>query len=228
MEIGSSEWSRLISEGAVRWRLELGAEQLGLFARHARELLKWNAVTNLTAITDAEAIARNHFLDSLAPAGLIAQGSHLLDVGAGGGFPGLPLHVVVSDLHTTLIDAARKKVSFLRHVIRELALTRIRAVHARAEELALQPEHALRYDVILSRALGSLPLLVKVALPLLKPQGRLIALKGEVSRAEIENLRETAGAGLSFDLAHYSLAGMTSKRTLVVVSRSESVTPQRR
>jgi hypothetical protein len=67
-----------------------------------------------------------------------------------------------------------------------------------------------------------------VALPLLKPQGRLIAVKGEVSMTEIENLRKTTGAGLSFDLEHYSIAGMTSKRTLVVVSRSESVNPQRR
>lgn len=223
MDIGSPEWSRLITAGAARWALDLGEDQVARFARHALVLLKWNEVTNLTSITDPEQIARLHFLDSIAAVGLIAPGSELLDVGAGGGFPGLPLHIVISDLNTTLIDSVRKKVSFLRHVIRELGLERIHAIHARVEELARQPEHSLRYDVVLSRALGSLPLLIKAALSLLKPQGRLIAYKGEVSAAEIETLRKAAAAGISFELANYSIAGLTGQRTLVVVSRSKPV-----
>jgi 16S rRNA (guanine527-N7)-methyltransferase len=228
MEIGSPEWSRLIIAGAALGGLDLGADQVDLFARHAQELLRWNAVTNLTAITDAEAIARDHFLDSLAPAGLIARGSDLLDVGTGGGFPGLPLHIVIPDLRTTLLEAVRKKASFLRHVVRKLGLKRIQVVHARVEDLARQPEHARRYDVILSRAVGALPMLVRAILPMLKARGRLIALRGGGSRAEIEDLRsaadggpEFAGARLSFDLKQYTLTGLKNQRILVVVSRSE-------
>jgi 16S rRNA (guanine527-N7)-methyltransferase len=225
MEIGSPEWSRLIVAGAAHWGLDLGADQIELFARHAQELLKWNAVTNLTTITDAEDIARSHFLDSLAPAGLIACGENVLDVGAGGGFPGLPLHIVVSDLHTTLIDAVRKKVSFLRHVVRELGLPRIQALQARVEELG--PEHTGRYDVILSRAFGTLSFMVPTALPLLKPGGRLIALKGAGLVAEVEALQAAARAGrfdfsaaeLSCELKSYSLPGLKKERTLVVVAR---------
>lgn len=225
MKIGSAEWSRLIIDGAASWGVALGMDHVGLFARHAEELLKWNAVTNLTAITDPEAIARNHFLDSLAPAGLVARGSDLLDVGSGGGFPGLPLHILIPGARTTLLDAARKKVSFLRHVLRVLDLKHIEAVHARMEQLAGPPGPARRYDVIFSRAFSAVPPFVKAVLPLLKPHGRVVALKGRVSPAEREDLRNAAGGGalgavLSLDLQCYALPGLKSERTLVVLSRS--------
>jgi 16S rRNA (guanine527-N7)-methyltransferase len=225
MKIGSAEWSRLITDGAAAWGVALRPEHLGLFARHAEQLLKWNAVTNLTAITGPEDIARNHFLDSLAPAGLVAPGSDLLDVGTGGGFPGLPLHIVIPGLRTTLLDAARKKVSFLRHAVRELGLEGIECVHARLEELARQPGRALRYDAIVSRAFSALPPFVSAALPLLKPHGRLVALKGRVSPAELKDMRHAAGSGslgalLSLDLQPYVLPGLKSERTLLILSRS--------
>jgi len=224
MKIGSAEWSRLIIDGAASWGVALGMDHVGLFARYAEELLKWNAVTNLTAITDPEDIARNHFLDSLAPAGLVAPGSDLLDVGTGGGFPGLPLHILIPGSRTTLLDAARKKVSFLRHVVRVLELRRVEAVHARMEQLAGQPGHARRYDVIFSRAFSAVPPFVQAVLPMLKPRGRLVALKGRVLPAELEELRNMAGGGsvgavLSLDLQRYALPGLKSERTLVVLSR---------
>lgn len=225
MEIGSAEWSRLITDGAASWGIALGVDQVGLFARHAEELLKWNAVTNLTAVTDPEDMARNHFLDSLAPAALVAPGSDLLDVGTGGGFPGLPLHILIPGLRTTLLDASRKKISFLRHVVRVLGLQRLEAVHARVEQLAGRPDRALRYDVILCRAFSALPPFVEAVLPMLKPCGRLVALKGRVSPTELEHLRGMAGGGswgalLSLDVQRYVLPGLKRERTLVVISRS--------
>lgn len=228
MKIGSAEWCRLITDGAASWGVAIDAAQVGLFARHAEELLKWNAVTNLTAITGPEEIARNHFLDSLAPAGLVAPGSELLDVGTGGGFPGLPLHVLIPGLRTTLIDAVRKKVSFLRHVLRALGLKGVEALHARVEQLARQPGQAGRYDVILSRAFSAVPPFVQAALPMLKPHGRFIALKGKVSPAELDELQRTAGGGalgavLSVELRTYVLPGLKSERTLVVLARREAM-----
>jgi 16S rRNA (guanine527-N7)-methyltransferase len=225
MQIGSPEWSRLIIDGAAPWGVALGPDHLRLFARHARELVKWNAVTNLTAITEPGDIARNHFLDSLAAAGLVAQGSDLLDVGSGGGFPGLPLHILVPGLHTTLLDAARKKVSFLRHVARELALKDIEAVHARVEELGRHPGRERRYDVIATRAFSALASLVRAALPLLKPHGRVVAYRGAVSPAELEELHDAAGSGalgavLSLEVRRYAIAGLKNERALLVFGRS--------
>ena len=94
--------------------LNLDHHHTELFAVHARELLHWNQTINLTAITDPFEVAIKHFVDSLAPAGLISPRATLLDIGSGGGFPGIPLKVAISTLSMTLIDASRKKINFLR------------------------------------------------------------------------------------------------------------------
>jgi 16S rRNA (guanine527-N7)-methyltransferase len=225
MDIGSPEWFQLIADGAASWGVALRPDHLHLFARHARELVKWNAVTNITAVTQPEDIARNHFLDSLAPAGRVVPGGDLLDVGSGGGFPGLPLHIFVPNLHTTLLDAARKKVSFLRHVARELKLKDVEAVHARVEEFARQPGRALRYDVIVSRAFSAVAPFVRAALPLLKPHGCVMAFRGSVSAAELRELQETAGSGslgavLSLEVQRYAITGLKKERALLVFGRA--------
>lgn len=224
MDIGSPEWSHLIIDGAASLGVGLQPDHTRLFARHAAELLKWNAVTNLTAITRPEDIARHHFLDSLAPVRLIAPGSELLDVGSGGGFPGIPLHVVIDGLRTTLIDASRKKVSFLRHVLRAMALPGIEALHIRIEEIARNSAAPRSYDVITSRAVSALSPFIRAAWPLLRPKGRVIALKGHISAAEMNALRDTlAGGELGGDIllepVGYSLPGVKNERTLLVVGR---------
>jgi 16S rRNA (guanine527-N7)-methyltransferase len=223
MVIGSDEWSRLIINGAESFGLDLKPVHTRLFAQHAEQLLKWNEKTNLTAITRATDIALNHFLDSLVPASLIPSDSDMLDVGTGGGFPGLPLHMVIPGLRTTLVDASRKKVSFLRQVIRELRLERIRAFHVRAEELHRHFEPPCLYDVIVSRAFSNILVLVHMTLDLLKPQGRIIAFKGTVPAAEIEDLRTTVEGSfrtkLTLSERRYALPGLKSTRTLLILGR---------
>lgn len=224
MDIGSPEWSRLLIEGAAALGVELGPDHTRLFARHAAELLKWNAVTNLTAITRPEAVALNHFLDSLAPARFMAPGSNLLDVGAGGGFPGLPLHIAVGGLRTLLVDAVRKKVSFLRHVIRELALSGIDARHLRVEDLSRLAEFRQVFDVVTSRAFSALAPFVSAVWPLVRPEGRVIMLKGEVSAGEMQALRGLSTRGgrceaMTLERITYSLPGLTHERSLLIVRR---------
>ena len=135
MEIGSKEWSHLIINGADRFNIDLNHHHTDQYAIHARELTQWTEKINITSITDPFEIAVKHFLDSLAPAPLILPGMKLLDIGSGGGFPGLPLKVLIPSMSVTLIDASRKKVSFLKHVIRTLTLDNIHALHSRAEDL---------------------------------------------------------------------------------------------
>jgi 16S rRNA (guanine527-N7)-methyltransferase len=226
MDIGSAEWSHVVIDGAAALGVSLQPYHTRLFALHAAELLKWNAVTNLTAITRPEDIALHHFLDSLAPVRLIAPGSDLLDVGSGGGFPGLPLHVVVDGLRTTLVDASRKKVSFLRHTLRAMGLSGIGALHIRLEEIGRNPDSLRSYDVIISRAVSALAPFVSRAWPLLRPQGRAIAMKGHISTAEMNALRETlAGMAAAGDRAleriGYSLPGVKSERSLLIVRRTD-------
>jgi 16S rRNA (guanine527-N7)-methyltransferase len=221
MDIGSPEWDHLLIDGAAALGVQLQLEHTRLFARHATELLKWNAVTNLTAITQPESIIRNHFLDSLAPAPFIAPGSEMLDVGSGGGFPGLPLHIAIEGLRTTLLDAVRKKVSFLRYLVREMALSGIEARHLRVEQLGDRSVNPKRsYDVIISRAFSAVAPFVRTVWPLLRSGGRVIALKSQLSATEMCALKGVLSAeaiGGSLEQVGYSVPGLASARTLLIV-----------
>ena len=152
MQIGSKKWQNLIYEGAKNLDIQIDKRKIEKFAIHALELMKWNQKTNLTAITDPFEVAIKHFLDSIVPVKIIPSNASLLDIGSGGGFPGIPLKIILPSLSVTLIDASRKKVSFLKHIIRILELKNIDALHIRAEEFANEPGVAKKFDVIISRA----------------------------------------------------------------------------
>lgn len=192
MKIGSAEWSQVIVDGAKAFGLDLEQRHLHLFTAHAGELLHWNKTTNLTTITDPFEVAVKHYVDSLAPARLISPGAALLDIGSGGGFPGIPLKVVMPSLAVTLIDASRKKVNFLKHVIRTLEMEGIQARHMRAEDLPAAPACVKRFDVIISRALTDLESFTRQGLPLLSEEGVMIALKGKVDPTELAKLETLA------------------------------------
>ena len=189
MKIGTNEWSKLIIDGARSFDLDLDRRHTDRFAAYAAELLHWNKTINLTTITDPYEVAVKHFVDSLAPAKLVSTGATLLDIGSGGGFPGIPLKVVIPTLSITLIDASRKKVSFLKHVIRTLKLEGIEALHIRAQDLAGDPACRAYFDSITSRALTDLKSFIQQALPLLSSKGKILALKGMVDQTELETVR---------------------------------------
>ena len=189
MKIGSNEWSKLIIDGARALDLDLDHHHTDRFAAHAAELLHWNKTINLTTITDPYEVAVKHFVDSLAPAKLLSTGATLLDIGSGGGFPGIPLKVVIPTLSITLIDASRKKVTFLKHVIRTLKLEGIEVLHIRAQDLAGDPAYFEHFDSITSRALTDLKSFIHQALPLLASEGQIIALKGMVGQTAVETVR---------------------------------------
>ena len=116
MEIGTNDWSNFLINQAKIIEIQLDHTQNHLFAIHAIELIKWNHKINITTITDPVEIASSHFLDSLVPARFIPPEAAMLDIGSGGGFPGIPLKVILPKLSVTLIDASRKKTrSKTRH-----------------------------------------------------------------------------------------------------------------
>ena len=229
MKIGSNEWSNVIFDGAKAFDLDLDRHHIELFAGHARELLHWTKTINLTTITDPFEVAVKHFLDSLAPAKQISPGATLLDIGSGGGFPGIPLQVVIPSLSVTLIDASRKKVNFLKHVIRTLKLEGIEALHIRAEDLADDPAYYQHFDFIVSRALTDLKSFIHQALPLLASKGRIIALKGKVDQTEVENVKSISSQKLntsnsdpnrySVTVEKYKLPFTQSERSIFIIRR---------
>jgi 16S rRNA (guanine527-N7)-methyltransferase len=178
MHIGSPQWIDLIVQGSREMGIAVTSEQAGRFAGHALSLLKWNRKINLTAITEPVDVAVKHFLDAIAPFAYIPAGTRVLDIGTGGGFPGIPLKILRPHQPMTLIDASRKKINFIKNLIRSLQLEHIAALHTRAQDLARSADHAKQYPLIICRALAELPLIVRMALPLLSANGRIIAMKG--------------------------------------------------
>jgi 16S rRNA (guanine527-N7)-methyltransferase len=191
----------LIIESAQAMGVRLDRVQAERFIRFRDLLVEWNKRFNLTALTDDASILSLHFLDSLSALPSIQawreskQASHrpisLIDVGTGGGFPGIPLKIAQPDLRVTLLDGTAKKVAFCDEVIRTLDLKDAHAVHGRAEELAHQPAHREKYDVVIARAVAPLPALVEYLLPLASVGGLCIAMKGSDALVEAQ---QAAGA----------------------------------
>lgn len=226
MEIGSAEWQQLIIDGAQSFEINIDQSYTEQFAIHAAELIKWNRKINLTTITRPKDVALKHFLDSIIPSLLIPPGAKILDIGSGGGFPGIPLKILMPSLSVVLIDASRKKISFLKHVIRTLKLENIEAWHMRAEELAQKQAAAKRFDVIISRALASVENLILMAAPLLAKDGVIVAMKGAKPLQEIEAVRkqvdnnnvllEIGSSWYSLYLKKYTLPYQKSQRSIMV------------
>jgi 16S rRNA (guanine527-N7)-methyltransferase len=212
----------LLTEGALSLGVTLDTVALERFTLYLSELLAWNKKINLTAIREAREVVVKHFLDSLTPyATLRALGvKSLFDIGAGGGFPGLPLRIVAPDLEVVLLDSVEKKVLFMRHIIRRLGLDKgeaaISAVAARVEAHEELERYAYRFDCVTSRAFASLMDFVAAADYFCRPGGHLLALKGPKYAEEMEAL---AQSGL-YELGRYS----TPEVIDVVTPFSERVT----
>lgn len=208
--------------------LHLSDEQIHLFDRYTDELLAWNSHTNLTAITDPAAVAIRHHLDSLTvlKAVPIQKGMRVADVGTGGGFPGIPLHLAVEGIYSTLIESTGKKTAFLKHVILALGLERIVVINARAEDAGHLAHQRGTYDVVVARAVARLPILLEYLLPLAKVGGLCVAMKGVTAAEELEAsgpALETLG-GRPDQLVEVVLPGVAEPHYLIVI-RKERATP---
>ena len=220
MKIGSKEWQRFIIDNARELGIDIDEGVSAAFSNYAFELINWNRKINLTAITDPREIAIKHFLDSLAPARCIPDRGRLLDIGSGGGFPGIPLKILKPSISVFLIDGVRKKINFLKHVIRTLRLENIEARQIRTETLLGFPEYMASFDIIISRALSDLSTFVKSALPLLARHGTVIAMKGEVDTEELNAVRaDIPKDHYSLKIEKYGLPSINGLRSLVIIKR---------
>ena len=198
---------------------------LAAFGTCYRELVDWNERFNLTAITDWDGVLVRHFLDSLSclkalPQADLSSGLRVIDVGTGAGFPGLALKIVCPGMQLTLLEATRKKVTFLEHIVRVLGLE-VEVIHMRAEELGRDVTHREQYDWALARAVAEMPTLVEYLLPLVRVGGAMLAQKGEDATAEVQRAESaivTLG-GRVRQLVPVELRGLAETRYLVVVDK---------
>lgn len=171
----------LLERRAAELGVPLTPRQLAAFERYRHELLAWNERVNLTSITEPDEVERRHFVDSLTCLlglnDLLEErpAATLIDIGTGGGFPGLPLKIARPEIQLTLLDSVRKKTEFLEYLVCALGLRDVTIVTARAEELGQHPQYRERYDAAVSRALAELPVLLELCLPFVRVGGRLVA-----------------------------------------------------
>ena len=161
-------------------------ERLGAYLRL---LLEANTRFNLTAITDPDAAWMKHVLDSLTllPYVVSAGARRVIDVGSGGGLPGVPLAIVLPEVGLALLEATRKKAEFLEEAARRLGLENVSVINDRAETVGRDRRlHRERYDVVVARAVGRLAVLLELALPLVKVGGQVLVIKGRQATTEID------------------------------------------
>ena len=176
-----------ITQLCAKQRLIIGEEQQTQFDAYTDFLLSENAKYNLTAVRDRDGVIGRHLFDSLAPIFLNeypAQSLSVIDVGTGGGLPGIPLAIAAPQHRYTLLDSTEKKCAFLRSFLAKVPLP-TEVVWGRAEELG-QGEFREAFDVAVSRAVAALPALCELVLPMLKVGGRFLAYKGEKGKEELK------------------------------------------
>jgi 16S rRNA (guanine527-N7)-methyltransferase len=200
-----------LERGLLALRLDPAALAPPLLA-YLSLLVRWNATYNLTAVRDPQEMVTRHLLDSLALQPYVESGS-LADLGSGPGLPGIPLALARPQLQVTLVESNGKKARFLREAVRTLGIGNARVVETRAEAL----DEAGRFDTITARALDTLAGIVAVGGHLLKPEGRLLAMKGAAPDAEVAALPQGWTAQAVHKLVVPGLAG---ERHLVVVGRA--------
>lgn len=205
--------------------ITLTEKQTRQFLRYYELLTEWNQVMNLTAITEYEDVVLKHFVDSLALRRVcdLTSDKKLLDVGTGAGFPGIPLKIVFPQLEVTLLDSLNKRVKFLDHVIDELELDTITAVHGRAEDLARKGEYREQFDLCVSRAVANLASLSEYCIPFVKIGGMFVAYKSGNSEEEIGKSQRAVSllGGRLKKVEEFTLPDSDISRCFVMVEKAK-------
>lgn len=160
--------------------ISLNEIQMKQFELYFQELVEWNNKMNLTAITDEEGVYLKHFYDSISAVFFqdFTKPLNVVDVGAGAGFPSIPIKICFPNLKITIVDSLNKRISFLQHLVATLELKNVSLFHDRAEAFAKNKQHREKYDLVIARAVARMPVLAELCLPLAKVGGIFLAMKG--------------------------------------------------
>lgn len=205
--------------------IELTPKQLQQFETYYETLVEWNEKMNLTAITEREEVYVKHFYDSISAAFAFdfSEPLHICDVGAGAGFPSIPLKICFPHLNITIVDSLQKRITFLNHLAAKLELDGVSFYHDRAETFAKRDGMREGFDIVMARAVARLSVLSELCLPLVKVGGAFIAMKASAAEEEIEageyaiqvlggSLREVTNFQLPLDNGERNILIIDKKR----------------
>lgn len=207
--------------------LSLTEQQKIQFERYFQLLVEWNEKINLTAITDKEEVYLKHFYDSIAPIlqGLIPNETiKLLDIGAGAGFPSIPMKILYPNLDVTIIDSLNKRINFLQLLAGELGLEGVHFYHGRAEDFAQDKNFRAQFDIVTARAVARMQVLSELTIPFLKVGGKLLALKASNAPEELTDAKNALNLLFSKveDNISYTLPNGDPRYMTVVAKKKET------
>lgn len=211
--------------------LQVNDKQKKQFETYFKELVSANEHVNLTRITEEEDVYLKHFFDSITPLfvfnSVFKEGS-LCDVGAGAGFPSLPLKIMYPDLKVTIVDSLAKRLTFLKGLIEKLGLTNVELVHGRAEDVGQNKLYREKFDLVTARAVANMTILSEYCLPLVKKGGYFIALKGPKAEDELDDSKKALEVlgGREVKSVELNLPASDEERTLILVEKVKT-TPKK-
>lgn len=210
--------------------IELDDRQKDQFERYFELLVEWNEKINLTAITEKNEVYLKHFYDSIAPVlqGLIDnQELKLLDIGAGAGFPSLPMKIICPQLDVTIIDSLNKRINFLKLLAGELGLDKVHFYHGRAEDLAQDKAFRAQFDLVTARAVARMQVLSELTIPYLKVGGKLLALKASNAPEELDEAKNALNLLFSKVQDNLSYALPNGDPRFITVVEKKKETPNK-
>ena len=214
----------------IQQGIELTDRQKDQFERYFELLVEWNEKINLTAITEKNEVYLKHFYDSIAPVlqGLIDnQELKLLDIGAGAGFPSLPMKIIYPQLDVTIIDSLNKRINFLKLLAEELKLDKVHFYHGRAEDLAQDKAFRAQFDLVTARAVARMQVLSELTIPYLKVGGKLLALKASNAPEELEEAKNALNLLFSKVQDNLSYALPNGDPRFITVVEKKKETPNK-
>lgn len=213
-----------LAKAAAEYGINLSTTQMEQYNRYFELLVEWNEKINLTAITEPKEVAIKHMIDSITAydENLFKDGTTVIDVGTGAGFPGLPLKIFCPEIKLTLMDSLNKRIKFLQTVVEELGLKDVECVHARAEEGARNKKYRESFDIAVSRAVARLPILCEYCLPFVKKGGHFIALKGMQYHDEAEEAAKAIKVmgGSKTEIRPVKLPELDDKRAVITITKT--------
>ena len=220
------EFYQLLSQQGI----ELTDRQKDQFERYFELLVEWNEKINLTAITEKNEVYLKHFYDSIAPVlqGLIDnQELKLLDIGAGAGFPSLPMKIICPQLDVTIIDSLNKRINFLKLLAEKLELDKVHFYHGRAEDFAQDKAFRAQFDLVTARAVARMQVLSELTIPYLKVGGKLLALKASNAPEELEESKNALNLLFSKVQDNLSYALPNGDPRFITVVEKKKETPNK-